>query len=114
MAVDEVFFEIPSDLAGVGTVFGQIAVEGVLIVTADLRFGEEGEVDSVSGVTEPGHFLVRLEFLATEVVRRKREDLEALSPVLFIKSLELFILRGVTTLTGSIDHEEHLSTKLDE
>src|SRR5262245_50500850 len=109
---DEVLAEVPvRHVAALGEegVDRRLAGAGL-----GLALGEEREADAVVALAERLDLLRRSRLLATELVAREAEDLEALPRELLVQLLESAVLRREAALAGDVHHERDLAAIVAE
>ena len=107
MATDEELTEVPFYGAwGGGLGAGERGIEGMLVVSFDMDFVEEGKGDGVFRGAELFNFGIGSRFLGTEVIAGEAEDDEALVVILAGERFEGGVLGSEATIGGDIDDEE--------
>jgi hypothetical protein len=83
----------------------------ILALHADLA--EKWKRQAVLRVAECFDVFIRPWLLLPKVVRRERQDLKALLPILFIHLFKVGILRSIAAEAGRV-HQQHLAAELAE
>jgi len=83
----------------------------ILALHADLA--EKWKRQAVLRVAECFDVFIRPWLLLPKVVRRERQDLKALLPILFIYLFEVGILRRIAAEAGRVDQQQSLAAELD-
>ncbi len=86
----------------------------MLIGANDADLAEEREIDIVSRRAEVRDFVIRAGLLATEVVRRKAQDLQTFRPLVLNELLQALVLWSESALRCDVDDQEHLPMKLSK
>ena len=84
----------------------------MFIVALHADLAEEWKRQAVLRVAECFDFFIRPRLLLPKVVRRKRQDLKALLPILFIHLFKIGILRCITAEAGRVHEQQHLAAEL--
>ena len=111
VATDQVFLEVPDDIAGDGLigVARQELIQLTLIIAFDRHLGKQIERDVLLSAKR---FDVGIGagLLIAEVIGWEREDLEALVLVFFVYRLQTGVRAiGEPSLTGDVDDQQHVA-----
>src|SRR5262249_40663749 len=115
LAIDEEFREVPRDRTRefrVGLVAREEIIHRVDPLALDHDLREQREGHAVFRAAERLDLGVGSGLLSAELVRRKREDLEALRLVLLVECLEVFVLRCEAALARGVYDEKDLALVL--
>ncbi len=84
------------------------------IPTVHLDFGKKGKGNAEAAFAECCDFLLAVWLLLAELVTGKSEHDQSALAVTLPQRFQPLVLRGKTTLTGRIDHQQHLCIEIRE
>ena len=111
IAANQVFVKIPfGSLSGI---LRQLLEKGCGRIACDGCFGEHRKLHAKGAFTKISDVLV-VAFFLCEVIGWKAQNNQAFVFVLAVDRFKALVLRCKTTVTGGVDHQDHLATVLTQ